>query len=449
VNRRHEFPSDFLWGAATSAYQIEGAIDEDGRGASIWDTFCATPGKVQNGDSGAVACDSYHRYGPDIERMQELGLGAYRFSIAWPRILPEGRGRINGAGLDFYDRLVDDLLAAGIRPFVSLYHWDLPQALENAGGWPERATAEAFGDYVRIVAERLGDRVRDWLTQNEPYCISWLGYALGLHAPGRTDAAAAVAAAHHVLLSHGLAVEALRRESPEAQVGIVLDSWPVYPASDDPRDAAAAAEADGLRNRLFFDPVLRGSYPEDVLERLGDALPPVRDGDLATISVPIDFVGLNNYSRTIVTADDDGRPHSVTNGRPTTEMGWEIYPDGIHDVLVRLHRDYGVPSLYVTENGAAFPDVPRHDGRIEDRDRIDYLTQYLGAVARAIAEGVPIRGYFVWSLLDNFEWSYGYSKRFGLLYVDYPTLARIPKSSFYWYRDLIGAGRLPEPELSA
>jgi beta-glucosidase len=449
VDRRPEFPSDFLWGAATSAYQIEGAIDEDGRGASIWDTFCATPGKVQNGDSGAVACDSYHRYGLDIARMQELGLGAYRFSIAWPRILPEGRGRINGAGLDFYDRLVDDLLAAGIRPFVSLYHWDLPQALENAGGWPERATAEAFGDYVGIVAERLGDRVRDWLTQNEPYCISWLGYALGLHAPGRTDAAAAVAAAHHVLLSHGLAVEALRRESPEAQVGIVLDSWPVYPASDDPRDAAAAAEADGLRNRLFFDPVLRGSYPEDVLERLGDTLPPVRDGDLATISAPIDFVGLNNYSRTIVTADDDGRPHSVTNGRPTTEMGWEIYPDGIHDVLVRLHRDYGVPSLYVTENGAAFADVPRHDGRIEDHDRIDYLTQYLGAVARAIAEGVPIRGYFVWSLLDNFEWSYGYSKRFGLLYVDYPTLARIPKSSFYWYRDLIGAGRLPEPELSA
>jgi beta-glucosidase len=449
VDRRPEFPSDFLWGAATSAYQIEGAIDEDGRGASIWDTFCATPGKVQNGDSGGVACDSYHRYGLDIARMQELGLGAYRFSIAWPRILPEGRGRINGAGLDFYDRLVDDLLAAGIRPFVSLYHWDLPQALENAGGWPERATAEAFGDYVGIVAERLGDRVRDWLTQNEPYCISWLGYALGLHAPGRTDAAAAVAAAHHVLLSHGLAVEALRRESPEAQVGIVLDSWPVYPASDDPRDAAAAAEADGLRNRLFFDPVLRGSYPEDVLERLGDTLPPVRDGDLATISAPIDFVGLNNYSRTIVTADDDGRPHSVTNGRPTTEMGWEIYPDGIHDVLVRLHRDYGVPSLYVTENGAAFADVPRHDGRIEDHDRIDYLTQYLGAVARAIAEGVPIRGYFVWSLLDNFEWSYGYSKRFGLLYVDYPTLARIPKSSFYWYRDLIGAGRLPEPELSA
>jgi beta-glucosidase len=449
VDRRPEFPSDFLWGAATSAYQIEGAIDEDGRGASIWDTFCATPGKVQNGDSGAVACDSYHRYGLDIARMQELGLGAYRFSIAWPRILPEGRGRINGAGLDFYDRLVDDLLAAGIRPFVSLYHWDLPQALENAGGWPERATAEAFGDYVGIVAGRLGDRVRDWLTQNEPYCISWLGYALGLHAPGRTDAAAAVAAAHHVLLSHGLAVEALRRESPEAQVGIVLDSWPVYPASDDPGDAAAAAEADGFRNRLFFDPVLRGSYPDDVLERLGETLPPVRDGDLASISAPIDFVGLNNYSRTIVTADDDGRPHSVTNGRPTTEMGWEIYPDGIYDVLVRLHRDYGVPSLYVTENGAAFPDVPRHDGRIDDRDRIDYLTQYLGAVARAIAEGVPIRGYFVWSLLDNFEWSYGYSKRFGLLYVDYPTLARVPKSSFYWYRDLIGAGRLPEPKLSA
>jgi beta-glucosidase len=442
------FPGDFVWGAATSAYQIEGATEADGRGASIWDTFCATPGKVRNGDSGAIACDSYHRYGLDIGRMQELGLDAYRFSIAWPRVLPEGRGGVNEAGLDFYDRLVDDLLAAGIRPFVSLYHWDLPQALENAGGWPSRATAEAFGEYVEIVARRLGDRVGDWLTQNEPYCVSWLGYALGLHAPGRTELPAAVAAAHHVLLSHGLAVEALRRESPGSEVGIVLDSWPVYPASDDPRDVEAAREADGFRNRLFFDPVLRGTYPEDVLEKLGDSPLPVRDGDLAAISAPIDFVGLNNYSRTIVEADPEGRPQNVTNGGPTTEMGWEIYPNGIFDVLSRLHREYGVQKLYVTENGGAFPDVLLHDGRVEDRDRIDYLHKYLGAVGRAVAEGIPVRGYFVWSLLDNFEWAYGYSRRFGLLYVDYSTLERVPKSSFYWYRDLIGAGRLPEPETS-
>jgi beta-glucosidase len=446
TNGRHEFPPDFLFGTATSAYQIEGATTEDGRGPSIWDTFSATPGKVWNGDTGAIACDSYHRYGVDIARMQELGLNAYRFSIAWPRVIPEGRGRVNEAGLDFYDRLVDDLLAAGIQPFVSLYHWDLPQALEDAGGWPERATPEAFGDYVEVIAKRLGDRVRNWLTQNEPYCISWLGYGLGLHAPGRTERASAVAATHHVLLSHGLALETLRRDSPKAEVGIVLDSWPVYPESDDPRDAEAAVEADGMRNRLFFDPVLRGSYPEDVVEWLADTPLPVRDGDLALISAPIDFVGLNNYSRTIVRADTDGRPHSVMNGGPTTDMGWEIYPNGIYDVLSRLHHEYGVQKLYVTENGAAFADVPRHDGRIEDHDRIAYLTQYLGAVGRAIEDGIPVRGYFVWSLLDNFEWAYGYSRRFGLLYVDFPTLERIPKSSFYWYRDVIGSRTVPELE---
>jgi beta-glucosidase len=444
---RAEFPRDFAWGAATSAYQIEGATHEDGRGASIWDTFCATPGKIRNGDSGQVACDSYHRYPQDIARMRQLGLDSYRFSIAWPRIFPEGRGRLNERGLDFYDRLVDELLAAGIRPLATLYHWDLPQALENQGGWPDRATAEAFAEYVEAVARRLGDRVGHWVTHNEPYCSSWLGYGLGLHAPGRTDPAAAMAAAHHVLFSHGLAVDVLRRESPGAKVGIVLDSWPVYPASDDTRNVAAAWEADGYRNRLFFDPVFRGRYPEDVLERLDGASPPVREGDLATIAAPIDFVGLNNYSRTIVEADEDGRPRNLhADDAPVTATGWEIYPDGLYEVLKRLHLEYGVRSLYVTENGAAFADVRGEDGRIDDRDRIDYLSQYLGAVARAISDGVPVHGYFVWSLLDNFEWAQGYSKRFGLLYVDYTTLERIPKSSFYWYRDLIGAGRVPAPE---
>ena len=444
---RAEFPRDFVWGAATSAYQIEGATHEDGRGVSIWDTFCATPGKVRNGDSGQVACDSYHRYPQDIARMRQLGLDAYRFSIAWPRIFPEGRGRLNERGLDFYDRLVDELLAAGIRPLATLYHWDLPQALENQGGWPERATAEAFAEYAEAVARRLGDRVGHWVTHNEPYCSSWLGYGLGLHAPGRTDVAAAMAAAHHVLFSHGLAVEVLRRESPDAEVGIVLDSWPVYPASDDTRNVAAAWEADGYRNRLFFDPVFRGRYPEDVLERLDGASPPVREGDLGVIAAPIDFVGLNNYSRTIVEADEDGRPRNLhADDAPVTATGWEIYPDGLYEVLKRLHHEYGVRSLYVTENGAAFADVRGDDGQIDDRDRIDYLSRYLGAVARAISDGVPVHGYFVWSLLDNFEWAQGYSKRFGLLYMDYATLERVPKSSFYWYRDLIGAGRLPTPE---
>ena len=440
-------PRSFLWGAATSAYQIEGATAEGGRGPSIWDTFALAPGSVHGGDTGAVACDFYHRYRGDIALMRELGLRAFRFSIAWPRVVPEGRGRINARGLDFYDRLVDALLEAGIEPFATLYHWDLPQKLEDAGGWPERSTVSAFVEYVDVVARRLGDRVRHWVTHNEPYCSSWLGHVVGLHAPGRKAVAAGTAALHHVLLSHGLAVDALRRACPGAEVGIVLDAWPVYPATDDPRDAAAVWEADGFRNRLFFDPVLRGAYPVDVLERLGADAPPVRAGDLETIAAPLDFVGVNCYSRTVVRAAPEGAGVVEVPPRdaPTTAMGWEVYPNGLAEVLTRLHGEYGVTSLYVTENGAAFDDVWGDDGRIEDHDRIAYLEQYLGAVAASIAEGVPVHGYFVWSLLDNFEWSYGYSKRFGLVYVDFDTLERVPKSSFFWYRDLIAGGRLPQP----
>jgi len=440
-----DFPSDFVWGAATSAYQIEGAVDVDGRGQSVWDTFCKRPGAVLNGDSGAVACDFYHRYPQDIELMRTLGIDAFRFSIAWPRVLPEGRGRVNQAGLDFYDRFVDELLAAGIRPFATLYHWDLPQALEDAGGWPVRATAEAFVEYVELVAARLGDRVDNWTTHNEPFCTSWLGYGIGIHAPGRTDLADSAAAAHHVLLSHGLAVQALRRDCPDAELGIVLDSWPVHPASDDPRDAAAASVADGFRNRIFFDPVLRGCYPEDVLERLGPAAPPVLDGDLAIISAPLDFLGVNNYSRSIVRAGEDGEPIELpAPAGPTTSMGWEVYPDAIYEVLTRLHSEYDTPPIYVTENGAAFADVRAADGSVDDPERIVYLAGYVDAVARAMAEGVPVRGYFVWSLLDNFEWSYGYTQRFGLIYVDFETLERVPKSSFEWYRGLAASGRAPE-----
>ena len=440
-----DFPSDFVWGAATSAYQIEGAVDVDGRGQSVWDTFCKRPGAVLNGDSGAVACDFYHRYPQDIELMRTLGIDAFRFSIAWPRVLPEGRGRVNQAGLDFYDRFVDELLAAGIRPFATLYHWDLPQALEDAGGWPVRATAEAFVEYVELVAARLGDRVDNWTTHNEPFCTSWLGYGIGIHAPGRTDLADSAAAAHHVLLSHGLAVQALRRDCPDAELGIVLDSWPVHPASDDPRDAAAASVADGFRNRIFFDPVLRGCYPEDVLERLGPAALPVLDGDLAIISAPLDFLGVNNYSRSIVRAGEDGEPIELpAPAGPTTSMGWEVYPDAIYEVLTRLHGEYDTPPIYVTENGAAFADVRAADGSVDDPERIVYLAGYVDAVARAMAEGVPVRGYFVWSLLDNFEWSYGYTQRFGLIYVDFETLERVPKSSFEWYRGLAASGRAPE-----
>jgi beta-glucosidase len=446
----HDFPSDFVWGAAASAYQIEGAAYEDGRGESIWDRFCATPGKVRAGETGEIACDFYHRYPEDIALMRELGLDAFRFSIAWPRIVPDATGPVNQAGLDFYDRLVDALLGAGIRPYANLFHWDLPQALEDAGGWPERATAEAFAAYAAVVGERLGDRVKDWITHNEPFCTSWLGYGLGEHAPGRTSVRDALAASHHALLAHGWAVEALRRAAPAAEVGIVLDTWPIHPASDSPADLAAVRAEDGVRNRWFFDPLLRGAYPEDVLERFADDTPQIRDGDLATISAPLDFVGINNYSRRILRAGPGGVPVDVpAPAAKLTDMGWEVYPAGLYESLIRLHQEYGVESLYVTENGAAFADVRGHDGGIHDLERIAYLDGYVGAVAAAVAEGVPVRGYFVWSLLDNFEWSLGYSKRFGLVYVDYPTLERVPKESFAWYRDLIAANRAADRSVVA
>jgi beta-glucosidase len=349
----NRFPPDFVWGAASAAYQIEGGIDEAGRGESIWDRFSATPGNVRNGDSGAIACDFYHRYGEDIALMKELGLDAFRLSIAWPRILPEGRGEVSSAGLDFYDRLVDALLAAGIRPFVTFYHWDLPQALEDRGGWPARETVDAFSEYVEAVGGRIGDRVSHWITHNEPWVASWLGYGWGHHAPGRTSEADAVAAAHHLLLSHGRAAEILRSASPKAEVGITLDLHPVYPASKDEADALAACHVDGFHNRWFLDPIFRGSYPEDMLEYFGPNGPPVEDGDLAAIRAPIDFLGVNNYSRRLVRADPAGG-HPISVREPDsqyTDMDWEVYPDGLHDLLLRLRDDYGPRSLYITENG--------------------------------------------------------------------------------------------------
>ncbi len=443
TNDHLSFPPGFVWGAATSAYQTEGATDVDGRGECIWDRFAATPGKVRNGESGAVACDSYHRYREDIALMRELGLDAYRFSISWPRVLPDGRGRVNPLGLDYYDRLVDALLAAGIRPLANLFHWDLPQALEDAGGWTSRATAEAFAEYAGIVARRLGDRVAMWATHNEPFCSAWLGYGNGTKAPGRADVGAAMAAMHHILLSHGWAVDALRRESAGASVGIILDSWPAHPATGDSADLDAAREADALRNRWVFDPLFRAGYPVDLLEAVAPVAPPVLDGDLAAIATPLDYVGINNYSRTLVRADPaGGKPSTVRPPEaPLTDMGWEIYPAGLHEVLTRLHREYGVQALYVTENGASFADVRAHDGRVHDPERIAYLDGYIRQVARAISDGVPVLGYFVWSLLDNFEWEHGYWRRFGLVFIDFPTLERVPKDSFYWYRDLIAAAR--------
>jgi beta-glucosidase len=440
------FPADFVWGAATASYQIEGAASEDGRGESVWDRFCATPGKVRNGDSGAVACDFYHRYRDDIALMRELGLDAFRFSIAWPRVLPEGKGRVNEAGLDFYDRLVDELLGNGIAPYVTLFHWDTPQVLEDAGGWPVRDTVDAFAEYVEAVSARLGDRVAHWITHNEPWVVAWVGHGWGHHAPGRESDADALATGHHLLLSHGRAVEILRRNSPESQVGITLNLDNPYAASDSPEDIAAARWVDGLHNRWFLDPLFRGSYPDDMLDAWAEIMPEVHDGDLKLISAPIDFLGVNNYTSPIVAADENGGRSRIVrrNDVDRTDMGWEVVPEGLEDLLIRLHHDYEPDAIYVTENGAAYADVRGHDGSVNDPERQSYLESYLAGASRAVAQGVPLRGYFAWSLLDNFEWAWGYWKRFGLVYIDYATLERVPKGSFYWYRDFVAKQRLGE-----
>jgi beta-glucosidase len=440
---RSAFPGDFVWGAASASYQIEGAADEDGRGESIWDRFSATPGKVRNGESGAIACDFYHRYREDIALMRELGIDAFRFSIAWPRVLPEGRGAVNTRGLDFYDRLVDALLEAGIRPFATLYHWDLPQTLEDEGGWTARSTADAFVEYVDAAAQRLGDRIDRWITLNEPWVSAWVGYGWGHHAPGRVSERDALAASHHLLLAHGRGIEVLRAHAPAAELGITLNLVHVYPASDDPADLDAARHVDGFNNRWFLDPIFRGSYPSDMLEHFGANAPEIRDGDLEQIAQQIDFLGVNNYSRNLVGAGKDGNGpvHLRADESEYTDMDWEVYPDGLHDLLVRLRDDYAPPAIYITENGAAFPDVRGHDGSVRDPERQAYLESHIAAVGRAVEAGVPVRGYFVWTLLDNFEWAWGYWKRFGIVYVEFPTQERVPKQSFEWYRDFIAAQR--------
>ncbi len=441
------FPETFLWGAATSAYQIEGAAEADGRGLSIWDRFCEKPGNVRNGESGALACDFYHRYRDDIALAHDLGVNAFRLSISWPRVLPEGHGSVNDAGLDFYDRVVDELLANEIEPVVTLYHWDLPAALEDAGGWPERATAEAFSGYVEAVAARLGDRVRHWITLNEPWVIAWLGYGYGIHAPGRTSTADAIAAAHHVLLSHGLATEILRREAPGSQVGVSIDLEAAQSASDAPEDIEAARAFDGHRNRWFLDPVFRGSYPADVLERLAPHEPPVRDGDLELIAAPIDFLGVNYYQRRVVAgANGSGWQFVHQDDSTHTDIGWEVSPDGLYELMVRLRDEYAPPAILITENGAAFTDVRGHDAAVRDPERAEYIAAHVDALERAIAAGVPVAGYFVWTLLDNFEWALGYGTRFGLVYVDFATLERVPKSSFHWYQDFLARVRNGHPQ---
>lgn len=462
------FPEGFLFGAATAAYQIEGSTEADGRTDSIWDTFCRIPGAVLGGDDGSVADDHYRRYRDDVALMKQLNLDAYRFSVAWPRVRPDG-GQVNPGGVDFYSRLVDELLDAGIKPWLTLYHWDLPQVLEDRGGWAERDTAHRFVEYALSVHDALGDRVQTWTTLNEPWCSAFLGYAGGQHAPGRREPAAALTAAHHLLLGHGLVVEELRRRDPDLSLGITLNLTHAEPA--DPTvegDHDAARRIDGVHNRIFLDPLLEGRYPADVLADTAqldwyDAA--VRDGDLETISAPIDVLGVNYYHGAAVSA----RPHvdvvgagqvyperptgspfvgseHVTfpsRGLPVTDMGWEVQPWGLRDLLLRLHRDYRLPPVQITENGAACADTIGPDGSVQDDERIAYVDQHLRAVREALDAGVDVRGYFVWSLLDNFEWAYGYAKRFGLVYVDYATQQRIPKASAGWYADVAAHRRVP------
>jgi beta-glucosidase len=444
------FPDGFVWGAATASYQIEGAVHEDGRGPSIWDTFSREPGRVHAGHTGDVACDHYHRYVEDVALMADLGLASYRYSIAWPRIQPDGTGPVNQRGLDFYDRLTDELIGKGIDPVVTLYHWDLPQSLQDRGGWTARETAEAFAEYAQIVHARLGDRVRTWTTLNEPWCSAYLGYASGVHAPGIQDPASAFKAVHHLLLGHGLAARALRAAGAQ-NVSITLNPSAVFPLDENnPGDVDAARIVDGLSNRIFLDPLLRGRYPDDMREHMArfTDLDFIHDGDEAVINAPIDLLGINFYTPSYVSARP-GQPASPdapgTEGiafrkpvGPITDIGWQIEPGALTRLLDRIHQDYPGTPMMITENGAAYPDGPSaDDGQIHDRNRIEYFDGHLRACLDAISHGVDLRGYFAWSLMDNFEWAEGYAMRFGIVHVDYTTQRRMPKDSARWYQEVI------------
>jgi beta-glucosidase len=439
------FPPQFRFGAATSAYQIEGAVAEDGRGPSWWDTFSHTPGLIRDASTGDVACDHYHRWQDDLDLMQGLNLQAYRFSVAWPRVLPEGRGRLNPAGLDFYERLVDGLLARGITPYATLYHWDLPQPLADAGGWQVRETADAFAEFSVQVMRRLGDRVARWATLNEPRCSAYVGHLEGRHAPGWTDLGATLKAAHHLLLAHGRAMQALRAERADASLGIVLDVKPFTAAAPGAEHEAAVRRADGVFNRWFLDPLFKGRYPDDIAADYAAVMPPVAAGDMALISQPIDHLGINYYTRGhVLHAPELRYPHAAEQrvpGAHYSTMEWEDFPEGLRSMLTRLHREYAPKAIYVAENGAAEPDVVDADGRCRDTARMNYLAGHLAACAEAIAEGAPLDAYLAWSFMDNFEWGRGYTQRFGLVHVDYATQRRTPKDSALALRDFIAARR--------
>ncbi|MDI6768243.1 MAG: family 1 glycosylhydrolase [Anaerolineales bacterium] len=466
------FPKNFVWGVAASAYQIEGAWNEDGKGQSIWDTFSHTPGKIANGETGDVSIDHYHRYKDDVARMAELGIPTYRFSVAWPRILPEGSGKVNAKGLAFYDRLVDTLLKHKIEPYLCLFHWDLPQVLQDKGGWPERATAYHFAEYAHIVTARLSDRVGVIMTHNEPWVAAFVGHFLGDHAPGSKDLGAAIKAQHHILLSHGLAAEAIRAEARQpVKIGITLNLNPVHPATDSKKDREAAQRVDAIMNRIVLDPLLKGTSPieEFALAKLltGKVIQP---GDLEKIRM-LDLLGVNYYSRAVMKHSSKIPVVNVEQVHPAgNEYSgmWEIYPEGLHELLMRIWKDYftpspfdrlraappassrstplglpkgkgegGMPEIMITENGVPVPDGLDFDGRIRDERRIRYLQNHIAQVHRAIQDGVPVKGYFHWSLMDNFEWALGYGQRFGLVYVDYKTLKRTVKDSGRWFAKVI------------
>ncbi len=436
----NDFPEHFTWGVATSAFQIEGAADADGKGPSIWDDFCRVPGVIADASDGRQACEHYQRWADDLDLVADLGVDAYRFSISWPRVQPLGSGAFNEAGFAFYERLVDGMLARGLKPFLTLNHWDLPSALQARGGWENRDTVQCFVDYACEVARRLGDRVTSICTHNEPWVIAVLGHESGIFAPGIKSRAAAIQVAHHLFLSHGLALSAMRAQGCKADMGIVLNLAPINAATDAEADQAAARRADGGGLRWYVEPLLKGEYPADVLQELGADAPRILPGDMASIQVPLDFLGVNYYMRSVVSA---GEPWDLkTSGNEITDMGWEVYPQGLTELLLRLHRDYTLPPIFITENGAAFPDEVINQ-QVHDSQRQRYIARHITATLEAMRQGVRVDGYFVWSLLDNFEWSSGYAKRFGIVRVDYDTQARSLKDSALWYRNFLTSKRKP------
>lgn len=440
------FSEDFLWGTASAAYQVEGAWNQDDKGESIWDRFCHTPGKIKDGDTGDVACNFYHRYRDDIALMKAMGLNAARISVSWPRIIPGGTGKVNRKGIDFYNRVIDELLRHGLKPFVTLYHWDLPQKMEDIGGWPNRMLADHFRDYVEVVARKFGDRVKHWIVFNEPWVFTVLGYLVGIHAPGRCEPAEALKATHVVNVAQGMAIRALRENARPEAVGTAFSMQPCYPKTDSEEDRAAAGRFDRFLNFWFLDPVMKGTYPEIFVRGKVEDWVDIKPRDMELVKTPLDFVGINLYTRIFVTHNPDephiaARPAPMGDGRECTDFGWEVYPAALSEMILRVTREYGRPAIYVTENGCSYGDGPGPDGKVHDHRRIVFLRRYIAEMGRAIAMGADVRGYFTWTFTDNFEWAEGYSQRFGIVYCDFHSQHRIVKDSGHWYSALARSGR--------